>query len=132
MLNIRDLKTKFLKREETNKKIYKNILQKCHNRILYASNQLDETHILYEIPSIIFGTPLFNRESCSFFIIQSLIKNGFKVKYLGNNFLFISWQHIHEKNEYPKITKRPPKLIEGSKRNFRSVDDVPQSDNFFL
>ena len=130
MFNINDLKNKSIRKENHHKEIYSNILKKCHNRIIYSSNELNSQYILYKIPNIIFGCPIFNKKECSKFLIQNLIKNGFKIKYLGDGFIFISWKHIYEDKN---IKNNQPKLIKDKKiLNFRSIEDVPKSEHFFL
>ena len=95
MIDISNLSIKKIERENTRNKVYKLILDKCIKKIITVSNSnIEEEYIYYSIPKIIFGFPLINREKCSIYIINELLKNKFIVKYLGNGNIFISWKNI--------------------------------------
>lgn len=79
-----ELKSK--KRKNTYRKIYKQI----ENKIIFA-NKMDKTEIDYKIPEFIFGTTVYNKNSCVDYVVKKLHKDGFKVMKYGE-VLNISWK----------------------------------------
>jgi hypothetical protein len=77
---------KTLKRME----VYDSILQKCHHRIKYNS-KLEKTYCFYQIPTFIFGTPIYNIDDMISYVKNSLTKNGFQIMTIEPNWLFIRW-----------------------------------------
>lgn len=143
MINISDLSKKKKERKETRNKVYKMILEKCTKKIIDKSNSLsNEEYIYYDIPQVIFGFPLINKEECSLFLIKELVKNKFIVKYLGNGILFISWKDIQKKHKHINyhqkkniveldISKKARPLIKKiNKDEYRNINDIPTSIKF--
>jgi hypothetical protein len=145
MINIDELYKKKRQRVETRLKIYDIVLQKCHNKIKYSSNNhIDQEYTYFNVPSILLGYPLFNKNECSKYIISQLLKNGFIVKYIGDGLIFICWKKSLsdtipkqkkikfnlEKNQY--IQPSSTKVISNNNKNnyknkkvFRSITDIP-------
>ncbi len=127
-LNINELyntiNEKTLKRME----VYDSILQKCHHRIKYNS-KLERTYCFYQIPSFIFGTPIYDMNDMKLYIQNSLIKNGFKIMNIEPNWLFISWNMEGKKNLIQNGAKdnNTKKII---KNDYRSVESYKPTGNF--
>lgn len=84
----RNQQEKLLRRYE----IYERILLRCHNKIKTTANQADNLGFcFFEVPKYIYGTPLFDIKSCIVYMVNSLVKNGFEVRYTHPNLLFVSW-----------------------------------------
>lgn len=77
--------------------IYNKILQKVYNKIELI-NKRKKTELIYEVPNYIFGYPLYDTRTCIVFIISSLRKKGFYVKFNYPNILFISWKFLVNNN----------------------------------
>ena len=132
MININDLYKRKEQRNQTREGIYKKVLEKCHNKIYHSSDKyISQEYTYFEIPNVLLGYPLFNKDECSKYIIQKLLKNGFTVKYLGSGLIFICWK----KN----LVKQPKKLTFNLEKNtyktvsnkgFRSITDIPQCGYF--
>jgi hypothetical protein len=74
--------------------LYNKILNRIHVRIKSVSNQrTDEQFCWYLVPEIIIGVPRYDQASCIAYIISKLKENGFNVRYIHPNTLFISWGH---------------------------------------
>lgn len=127
-LNINELyntiNEKTLKRME----VYDSILQKCHHRIKYNS-KLERTYCFYQIPSFIFGTPIYDVNDMKLYIRNSLIKNGFKIMCIEPNWLFISWNMEGKKNLIENGAKdnTTKKIV---KNDYRSVETYKPTGNF--
>jgi len=99
-IDIQSLFEKKVSREEMRLKVYDKVLEKVHKRIkLAASVDGGSTFTTYTLPEVMIGQPLFNAEQCRSYIVTSLTKNGFKIKYTHPNFLMISWDHLRKEYE---------------------------------
>ena len=47
----------------------------------------------YVIPEIIIGVPKYDQGACIAYVMDTLQKNGFQVRYFHPNTVFISWDH---------------------------------------
>lgn len=73
--------------------VYNKILRKVFNKIELI-NKRKKTELIYEVPNYIFGYPLYDNRTCMVFVISSLRKKGFYVKFNFPNILFISWKFL--------------------------------------
>ena len=119
-----------LYKEINNKKIKKletfdSILKKCHNRIMYNS-KLERTYCFFSIPEFIFGVPLYDINDLTKYIINSLVSNGFKVKYFDPNVIFITWND----KSYEISMKQPEqKLLQKPKKSYKNIN-INHNENF--
>jgi len=90
------------KQQQKKLDVYNKILNKIYNKIQLV-NKRKKTDLIYEIPNYIFGFPLYNKKTCTVFIISSIRKKGFLVKFNFPNILYISWDDLI-KNNLKKIT----------------------------
>lgn len=99
-LDITELFQKKVQREEMRLSVYDTILERVHRRIkLVASQDGGLTFTTFVLPEVMIGQPLFNAEQCRSFVITSLVKNGFRVRYNHPNLLLISWEHLRPEYE---------------------------------
>jgi len=92
-INMDELFENKQKRDLKQLAIFNKILNRVHTRIkLTARNKkIGETHIWFQVPEYIFGEPIYDKGDCIAFIVLKLQDNGFLVKYIHPNTLFISW-----------------------------------------
>ena len=87
---------------------FNTILAKIHVRIKSISRQnINQRYIWYVIPETIFGFKKFNQASCIAYVVDQLKTNGFAVRYIHPNTLYICWQHwipSYIRNEIKKKT----------------------------
>ena len=87
---------------------FNTILAKIHVRIKSISRQnINQRYIWYVIPENIFGFKKFNQASCIAYVVDQLKTNGFAVRYIHPNTLYICWQHwipSYIRNEIKKKT----------------------------
>ena len=88
--------------------LFNKILNRIHVRIQHTSRQnIDIQHCWYVVPEIIIGVPKYDQAACLAYIIDKLKTNGFTVRYIHPNLLFISWKHwvpAYVRNELKKKT----------------------------
>ena len=93
-INIDDLYDKNKQRDLKQVSIFNKILNRIHKRItLTSKNKKNDKHIWFIIPEYIFGEPLYDQGDCIAFIISKLEDNGFHIRYLHPNSLFVSWMN---------------------------------------
>lgn len=74
--------------------LYNKILNRIHVRIKTTSRQkVDEHFCWFVVPEIIIGVPKYDQGSCIAYLLDKLKENGFMVRYIHPNTLFISWNH---------------------------------------
>lgn len=151
-INIDDLYDKRQKRDLRQLSIFNKILNRIHKRIeTTAKNKnCSETHIWYLVPEYLVGQPIYDKGECLGYLVSQLENNGFFVKYVHPNTLFVSWHNwvpsytrheikkkmgivvdehgniIHKESEEEKNTiKEVPNNIKDSK--FNSVKEYKPS-----
>ena len=87
---------------------YNKILSRIHNKIRMVSRQhIDQHHCWYVVPEVLLGIPKYDHNDCTAFIINKLQENGFTIRYIHPNLLFISWKNwvpSYVRNEIKKKT----------------------------
>ena len=72
--------------------IFNKILNRIYKRIQFTGKSRKDKFIFYQVPEYLFGEPLYNQGDCIGYLVVKLEKNGFEVKYMHPNTLFISWK----------------------------------------
>jgi hypothetical protein len=74
--------------------VYNKILNRIHKKIKTLAKQDKSTlNCWYLIPEVILGVPLYDQSACITYVMEKLENNGFIIKYIHPNLVFISWQH---------------------------------------
>jgi len=74
--------------------IFNKILNRVHRRIeLTGRTKSKDRYIWFQVPQYLFGEALYDQGHCIAFVVSKLEENGFLVRYLHPNTLFISWDH---------------------------------------
>lgn len=86
--------------------IFKKILNRIHKRIqLTGRNKRADKHIWFTVPEYIFGEPNYDQGECLGYLVSKLEENGFFIKYMHPNTLFVSWENwipTYTRNEIKK------------------------------
>ena len=118
-LNIKELYDSSKKKELAKFETFDKIVLRAHNRIkLYADN--NKLACLYNIPNIIIGYPLFDRDELQNYLISSLKKNGLIIKEYPNYWIYISW-------DFNKVPKKQKKITNDK---YKYVEDYNPTGNF--
>jgi len=136
--------------------IFNKILNRIHTRIeITGKNKRNERHIWFNVPEYIFGEPLYDKNDCIAYLVIKLEENGFLVKYLHPNTLFVSWHMFvpsYIRTEFKKKTGRImddkgnisdgkktepteipdllPTLIEKTKKDFTPIQQYKPTGKF--
>jgi hypothetical protein len=86
----------FLHREkdvkETSKtEMFKRVLNKCVEKIVYTNRHTDKTFVIFEVPKILLGYPSYDMKTCLIFLINQLSSKGYYVSFLEPFYLYIDW-----------------------------------------
>ena len=93
-INIDDLYERKRQYDLNKLELYNKILNRIHVRIKTTSRQkIDEQFCWFVVPEVIIGVPKYDQGSCIAYLIDKLRENGFNIKYIHPNTLFISWLH---------------------------------------
>jgi len=105
-INIDDLYEKKHMRDLKQISIFNKILNRVHKRIQTTGRtRRNEKYIWFTVPEYIFGEPNYDQGDCLGYIVSKLEENGFYVKYMHPNTLFISWENwipTYTRNEIKK------------------------------
>ena len=103
-LNANDLlKTRKI-RSEKHKEIYREFLKETHARIK-RRNEIGHTNLMYTVPPITFGKPLYNVNLAIQYISAKLTEGNFKVTLLHGTTMHIDWSHVFHQKQ-PSSRKR--------------------------
>lgn len=93
-LNIDELYEKKRQYDLSKLALYNKILNRIHVRIKTTSRQkVDEQFCWFIVPELIIGVPKYDQASCIAYLMDKLKENGFNIRYIHPNALFISWLH---------------------------------------
>ena len=93
-LNIDDLYEKNRQHDVHQLDLFNKILNRIHVRIKTTSKQkTDSQFCWFLVPEMIIGVPKYDQAACIAYVIDKLKTNGFNVRYIHPNTLFISWGH---------------------------------------
>jgi len=93
-LNIDDLYEKKRQQDLNKLALFNKILNRIHVKIKNISRQkINEQFCWFLVPEIIIGVPKYDQSACIAYLIDKLNLNGFNVRYIHPNMLFISWIH---------------------------------------
>jgi len=94
-LNIDELYEKKRQQDVNKLTLFNKILNRIHVKIKTVSRQkVDEQFCWFLVPETIIGVPRYDQAACIAYLIDKLNKNGFNVRYIHPNMLFISWMHF--------------------------------------
>jgi hypothetical protein len=121
--------------------LFNKILNRIHVRIKTTSKQrMNEQFCWFVVPEIIIGVPKYDQGSCIAYLLDKLTENGFNVKYIHPNTLFISWSHWIpsyvrtelkkktgiEVNEFGVRLEKPEELVFENRDTENSKDKVKE------
>ena len=91
-VNIDELYEKKQRRDQKQLAIFNKILNRIHKRIKFTSNnKTNDKHIWFTVPEYIFGEPVYDQGDCIGYLVNKLEENGFHMRYVHPNTLFVSW-----------------------------------------
>ena len=93
-LNIDELYEKKRQQDLNKLALFNKLLNRIHVKIKTVSRQkVDEQFCWFLVPETMIGVPKYDQAACIAYLIDKLKSNGFNVRYIHPNMLFISWLH---------------------------------------
>ena len=113
-INIDDLYESKKKRDLETLQLFQKILGRIHQRIKTASRQKgNEQFCTYLVPEVMIGVPRYDHGECVAYLVSKLHDNGFNVKYVHPNLLFIAWNHWIPSYVRTEIKKKTGMIVDG-------------------
>jgi len=121
--------------------LFNKILNRIHVRIKTVSRQRkDEQFCWFVVPEVIIGVPKYDQAACIAYIIDKLKVNGFNIRYIHPNTLFISWMHwipSYIRTELKKktgivINEFGQKIEENQEQNANKLIESVDANEFML
>jgi hypothetical protein len=141
-LNIDELYERKRNHDVMKLELFNKMLNSVHKRIKLTSRQKVDNQICwYLVPETILGVPKYDQAACIAFLMDKLKKNGFNVRYIHPNLLFISWSHWipgYIRSEFKKktgitINEYGQKIEETDEDgNVKTIQDNPSDPNDYL
>jgi len=107
-INIDELYEKKQIRDAKQLGIFNKILNRVQMRIKHtAKTKPNDKHIWFTVPEYIFGEPIYDKGDCIGYLVAKLEDNGFLVRYMHPNTLFVTWQNwvpTYVRNDIKKKT----------------------------
>ena len=91
-LNIKDLQREVAVRQQRANEVYEKILALVHKKIIATNEKSDDYSCIYKLPNFMYGYPIYNAHRCMEYLMTKLSNNGFEVRYIDANSLYISWR----------------------------------------
>lgn len=128
-INIDELYEKKQHRDLKQLAIFNKILNRIHKRITFTSrNRVNDKHIWFTVPEYIFGEPIYDQGECIGYLVNKLEENGFHIRYIHPNTLFVSWENWIPSYIRNEIKKKTGKIID-EKGNFIDKKDNEEEDD---
>lgn len=107
MLQAKDLWRQEAERKTAKMQAMRPVLSNlCSQLKLYAIQNPQAPYFAYEVPSFVFGYPLYNHQEAVEYVRDALVEQGFHVWITTSLVLVISW--IKPQNHQPRL-RAPPK-----------------------
>ena len=122
-VNIDELYDKNMRRNLKQISIFNKILNRIHRRIQLSSRTTrNDKHIWSIVPEFIFGENTYDQGDCIAFVVSKLVDNGFHVRYIHPNTLFISWENWIPSYVRSEFKKKTGKTIDEKGQIIESKD----------
>lgn len=128
-VNIDELYEKKQRRDQKQLAIFNKILNRIHKRIKFTSNnKTNDKHIWFTVPEYIFGEPVYDQGDCIGYLVNKLEENGFHMRYVHPNTLFVSWANWVPSYIRTEIKKKTGLIID-EKGNLVEKTDGEDGDS---
>jgi hypothetical protein len=128
-VNIDELYENKQKRELKQLSIFNKILNRIHKRITFTGRNIrNDKHIWFTVPEYIFGEPIYDKGDCIAYVVTKLEENGFHIRYIHPNTLFVSWENwvpTYVRNELKKKTG----IVVDEKGNVLETNETESPEN---
>jgi hypothetical protein len=116
-------------KENSKIEIFKTVLNKCVEKIVYTNRHTDKTFVIFEVPKILIGYPSYDMKMCILFLINQLSKKSYYVAFIEPFYLYIDWGTVNGSqsknfNIIENIRTNNPKLKQQTKELLEKFPDT--------
>lgn len=79
------------KQHKNESTMFQTVLTKCTEQILWTNNNTTKTHTIFSIPLFLIAYPGYNMKQCRLYLVKTLERNNYTVKFILPNYLHIDW-----------------------------------------
>ena len=128
-INIDELYDKNHRRDLKQLSIFNKLLARIHKRInTIGKTKVSDKHIWFTVPEYIFGEPVYDKSECIAYLVTKLEDNGFHVRYMHPNTLFVSWMHWVPAYVRNEIKKKTGNIVDQFGNLVKKGDEVEEDD----
>lgn len=110
--------------------LYNKVLNRIHVKIKTTSRQKkDEQHCWFVVPEVIMGVPRYDQGACIAYVVDKLEVNGFSVKYIHPNVLFICWKYWVPSYVRDQLKKKAGIRVNEFGKPIQEEDSKEETDN---
>jgi hypothetical protein len=131
-LDLDELYEKKQKQDQQQLDLYNKILGRIHTRIKTVARQYKDQHYCwYVIPETIIGVSRYNQPGCIAYVFDQLQKNGFSVRYIHPNTLYICWHNWIPSYIRSEIKQKTGIEIDafGKRKELEKQDEDPEEES---
>ena len=102
---------------DNNTRIYKVVLDRCVQQILYTNSTSNKTYTIFTVPEFLLGVVLYSKSACILYIMEELSRKNYIVKLIEPSYIHIDWGkriNFNKNSDYIKklLEKNPDAKIE--------------------
>ena len=83
-------------KEKSKLNIFKIVLTKCIEKIVYTNRHTEQTFVIFEVPKILIGYPSYDMKSCIIYLMNQLSRHNYMVDFIHPFYLYIDWGSNHK------------------------------------
>jgi hypothetical protein len=128
-ISIDDLYEKKKQHDLNKLTLFNKILNRIHVKIKTTSRQkVDEQFCWFVVPEIIIGVPKYDQGACVAYLVDKLHENGFAVRYIHPNTLFICWKDWVPSYIRTELKKKTGISVNEFGKKIENTDTEKQAD----
>lgn len=103
-------------KQTSREEMFKIVLNKCIDKIVYTNRFTDKTFILFEVPQILIGFPTYDMKLCILFLKTVLSQHGYIVEFIDPFYLYIDWGGVGSGGSDKRVATRSERLKQQTKK----------------
>lgn len=106
--------------------LYNKILNRIHVKIKTTSRQrLNNQFCVFVVPEVMLGIPKYDQGACIAYLIDKLKENGFNVRYIHPNTIWIAWNHWVPSYVRAEIKKKTGIVVDEYGKKIEDKNETP-------
>ena len=89
--SIEKLQMERFKKDIYKKEMFKIVLDRCIEKIIYTNRFTQKTYVNFEVPKVLIGKPNYDLNSCVIYMRSELHKKQYMTEFIEPNILYVDW-----------------------------------------